>query len=118
MSDNHSIVLEKYIFVLEKSLNFISEKKKVWEPRKWVWEMTPLLAIETSCEVQTRWKVSTILASKILNHFLSAATQYSAIEKAVSTSWASCQIRKIASCACAGNAGNIFPRHRGVAIRT
>ena len=23
--------------------------------------------------------------------------------------WASCQIRKIASCACAGNAGNVFP---------
>ena len=26
--------------------------------------------------------------------------------------WASCQIRKIAGCACAGNAGNVFPRHR------
>ena len=26
--------------------------------------------------------------------------------------WASCQIRKIASCACAGNAGNIPPRRR------
>ena len=25
--------------------------------------------------------------------------------------WASCQIRKIAGCACAGNAGNVFPRH-------
>ena len=24
-------------------------------------------------------------------------------------SWASCQIRKIAGCACAGNAGNVFP---------
>ena len=29
------------------------------------------------------------------------------------TEWASCQIRKIAGCACAGNAGNVFPRHRG-----
>ena len=28
------------------------------------------------------------------------------------TPCASCQIRKIAGCACAGNAGNIFPRHR------
>ena len=27
-------------------------------------------------------------------------------------SWASCQIRKIAVCACAGNAGNNFPRRR------
>ena len=26
--------------------------------------------------------------------------------------WASCQIRKIAGCACAGNAGNVFPRRR------
>ena len=27
-------------------------------------------------------------------------------------SWVSYQIRKIAGCACAGNAGNVFPRHR------
>ena len=27
-------------------------------------------------------------------------------------SWASCQIRNIAACACAGNAGNVFPRRR------
>ena len=26
--------------------------------------------------------------------------------------WTSYQIRKIAGCACAGNAGNVFPRHR------
>ena len=26
--------------------------------------------------------------------------------------WASCQIRKTAGCACAGNAGNVFPHHR------
>ena len=26
--------------------------------------------------------------------------------------WTSCQIRKIAGCACTGNAGNIFPRRR------
>ena len=26
--------------------------------------------------------------------------------------WASCPIRKITGCACAGNAGNVFPRHR------
>ena len=29
-----------------------------------------------------------------------------------SHSWASYQIRKIAGCACAGNAGNVFPRRR------
>ena len=28
------------------------------------------------------------------------------------TAWASYQIRKIAGCACAGNAGNVFPRRR------
>ena len=28
------------------------------------------------------------------------------------TTWASYQIRKIAGCACAGNAGNVFPRRR------
>ena len=28
------------------------------------------------------------------------------------TQWVSYQIRKIAGCACAGNAGNVFPRHR------
>ena len=27
-------------------------------------------------------------------------------------SWASCQIRKITGCACAGNAGNVFSRRR------
>ena len=26
--------------------------------------------------------------------------------------WASCQIRKTAGCACAGNAGNVFPRRQ------
>ena len=30
----------------------------------------------------------------------------------LSESWASYQIRKIAGCACAGNAGNVFPRRR------
>ena len=28
------------------------------------------------------------------------------------TPWASCQIRKNTGCACAGNAGNVFPRRR------
>ena len=32
--------------------------------------------------------------------------------------WASYQIRKIAGCACAVNARNVFPRHRGLAIPT
>ena len=34
------------------------------------------------------------------------------------SSWASCQIRKIAGCACAGNAGNVFPVNRRLAIPT
>ena len=32
--------------------------------------------------------------------------------------WASCQIRTIAGCACTGNAGNVFPHYRGLAIPT
>ena len=32
--------------------------------------------------------------------------------------WASCQIRKIADCACAGNVGNVYPHHRWLAIPT
>ena len=32
--------------------------------------------------------------------------------------WASYQIRKIAGCASPGNAGNVFPRHRGLVIPT
>ena len=32
--------------------------------------------------------------------------------KCADSPWASCQIRKIAGCACAGNAGNVFPRGR------
>ena len=32
--------------------------------------------------------------------------------------WTSCQIRKSAGCACAGNTGNVFPVHRGFAIPT
>ena len=32
-----------------------------------------------------------------------------ALDSTTSTPWASCQIRKIAVCACAGNAGNVFP---------
>ena len=33
-------------------------------------------------------------------------------EVSVTSPWASYQIRKIAGCACAGNAGNVFPRRR------
>ena len=36
----------------------------------------------------------------------------------ISNPWASYQIRKIAGCACARNAGNVFPAHRGLAIAT
>ena len=32
--------------------------------------------------------------------------------KVIISPWASYQIRKIAGCACAGNAGNVFPRRR------
>ena len=35
-----------------------------------------------------------------------------AINSSVSSAWASYQIRKIVCCECAGNAGNVFSRHR------
>ena len=34
------------------------------------------------------------------------------LSESMLTQWASYQIRKIAGCACAGNAGNVFPRRR------
>ena len=34
------------------------------------------------------------------------------------TEWASCQVRKIVGCACAGNAGNVFSATAGLAILT
>ena len=42
----------------------------------------------------------------------SCTSLYKSIEQyfsGVGLSWASCQMRKIAGCACAGNAGNVFP---------
>ena len=41
-----------------------------------------------------------------------ATKKNTAIYKDINTPWASYQIRKIAGCACAGNAGNVFPRGR------
>ena len=35
-----------------------------------------------------------------------------------SKAWVSCQIRKIEACACAGNAGNVFPGYHGLTILT
>ena len=37
---------------------------------------------------------------------------YNQMRCVLNYSWASYQIRKIAGCACAGNAGNVFPRRR------
>ena len=34
------------------------------------------------------------------------------VTKKTHSTWASYQIRKTAGCACAGNAGNVFPRRR------
>ena len=64
--------------------------------------------------------------SKSMSHWIRSSktcvNQWVAVAKEntkiIKTAWASCQIRKIASCACAGNAGNVFPRHRGLAIPT
>ena len=44
----------------------------------------------------------------LLKNFHKLKTKYYTWE----ASWASYQIRKIAGCACAGNAGNVFPRRR------
>ena len=43
---------------------------------------------------------------------VTSSAQWCFIFITVTSQWASYQIRKIAGCACAGNAGNVFPRRR------
>ena len=52
--------------------------------------------------------------------FMIRASNYSRINlwDVITHPWASYQIRKISGCACAGNASNVFPGHRGLAIPT
>ena len=57
--------------------------------------------------VNIKWGIRTI------GHSLSRSqTMVCTVYIAMSLPWASYQIHKIAGCACAGNAGNVFPRRR------
>ena len=51
-------------------------------------------------------------------HYVRVTCYYWGRTSLVTDQWASYQIRKIASFACAGNAGGVFPRHPGSAIPT
>ena len=74
----------------------------------------------------TRFKKQIAWKLLIWKHFihcqlLGVSCEYVDGCKTVVTTWASYQIRKIAGCACAGNAGNVFPAtdfkgNRGLAI--
>ena len=56
-----------------------------------------------------------IIKSKIwiISHSLGLGFETMVYAYAVCSPWVSCQIRKIAGCACAGNAGNVFPASVG-----
>ena len=58
-----------------------------------------------SVSVITKYSVSVFVVKK---HSVSVDTK-SIVSVSIVTEWTSYQIRKIARCACAGNAGNVFP---------
>ena len=49
---------------------------------------------------------------RFYNYTWSRDCNKSSDQRQLSLLWASCQIRKIVGCACAGNVGNVFSRHR------
>ena len=55
--------------------------------------------------VTSRWSI-------VLTWFLRTICGQNGIDNEDGLAWVSYQIRKIASCACAGNAGNVFPRRQ------
>ena len=51
----------------------------------------------------------------VITYLCHSASRFSKVEVKV---WASCQIRKSAGCACAGNAGNVFPGILDIVVNT
>ena len=49
---------------------------------------------------------------QFLGNILICAIGCAVVTRTQIEQWASCQIRNIAGCACAGNAGNVFPRRQ------
>ena len=69
----------------------------------------PLVQLSAlACVEETKW-VTVMLAIGFI--CLCGLSSYSA-------AWATCQMSKIAVCACAGYAGNVFPANCGLAIPT
>ena len=60
-----------------------------------------------------RWYIGSWFISPMINKWRCVSLYHHYQIRSVNvTQWASYQIRKIAGCACAGNAGNVFPRRR------
>ena len=70
------------------------------------WPLVSLYAICYSLSSRTR-----IFSKITYSRYRYNVVHYSTILN-TALKWASCQIRKIAGCACAGNAGNVFPHRR------
>ena len=68
-----------------------------------IWWTQPQRQQKTHVYLKLSWVCTTNIYSVDLGGFFSDPFD---------VPWASCQIRKIAGCACAGNAGNVFPRRR------
>ena len=62
------------------------------------------------CQKQVSWAG----ASNYIPQYLWGVITYPRSWYLSLAQWASCQIRKIAGCACAGNAGNVSPHYRGL----
>ena len=83
----------------------------------YLWMSTPVNYVPM---VTPNWRRMTIMASQISDNNSLLKLTITKIIKALLCwplvsgihQWASCQIRKIAGCACAGNAGNVFPTYR------
>ena len=65
---------------------------------------------------------TTLIVMRSVDEVIPTALNWKSVENFGQLIWLaiyiSCQIREITSCACTGNAGNVFPRHCGLAIPT
>ena len=81
----------------------------------WIWINTSCEFIMNDCITTTK-QSTTKPCAYFLGYTVLIHTLFRVLTLLISVSkmvpWASYQIRKIAGCACAGNAGNVFPRRR------
>ena len=71
------------------------------------------------CQIGIRPSATAILVQllQVYNTMYHMTVQCYSTKTLTRNPWASCQIRKIAGCACAGNAGNVFPGTVGLRSR-